>query len=77
MHVHDTEEAHVLLEGKVTYVMGDQRFTVEGPYVVKIPAGTPHTFVNAGTQPLRLIGVLPTSHIEYKELGPNPLVKKQ
>jgi len=77
LHVHDTEEAHVLLEGKVTYVMGDQRFTVEGPYVVKIPAGTPHTFVNAGTQPLRLIGVLPTSHIEYKELGPNPLVKKQ
>ena len=67
----------MLLEGKATYVIGDQSFTVEGPYVVKIPAGLSHAFVNAGTQPLRLIAVLPMSHIEYKELGPNPLVKKQ
>jgi mannose-6-phosphate isomerase-like protein (cupin superfamily) len=77
LHVHDCEEAHVLLEGKATYMIGDQRFTVEGPYVVKIPAGLPHTFVNAGTQPLRLIGVLPAGHIMWKELGPNPLVKKR
>jgi mannose-6-phosphate isomerase-like protein (cupin superfamily) len=77
LHVHEREEAHVLLEGKATYVLGDQKFTVEGPYVVKIPAGVPHTFVNAGSQPLRLIGVLPTSRIHYKELGPNPLVKKR
>jgi mannose-6-phosphate isomerase-like protein (cupin superfamily) len=77
LHVHECEEAHVLLEGKATYLIGDQRFTVEGPYVVKIPAGVPHTFVNAGTRSLRLIGVLPANHIEYKELGPNPLVKKR
>src|SRR6266487_1457014 len=67
LHVHECEEAHVLLEGKATYMIGDQRFTVEGPYVVKIPAGVPHTFVNAGTQPLRLIGLLPASRIHYKE----------
>lgn len=77
LHVHEHEEAHVVLEGKVSYVIGDQRFTVEGPYVVRIPAGVPHTFVNAGTQPLRLIGVLPADHIVWKPLGPNPLVKKQ
>jgi mannose-6-phosphate isomerase-like protein (cupin superfamily) len=77
LHVHECEEAHVLLEGKASYVIGDHRFTVEAPYVVKIPAGTPHTFVNAGNRPLRLIGVLPESHIMWKALGPNPLVKKQ
>ena len=77
LHVHEHEEAHVVLEGRVSYVIGDQRFTVEGPYVVKIPAGVPHTFVNAGTQPLRLIGVLPADHIMWKPLGPNPLTKKQ
>ena len=77
LHVHECEEAHVLLERKATYVIGDQRFTVEGPYFVKIPAGVPHTLVNAGTQPLRLIGVLPADHIVWKPLGPNPLVKKQ
>src|SRR5207247_5116621 len=61
LHVHDCEEAHVLLEGRATYVLGDQTFTVEGPYIVKVPAGVPHTFVNAGTKPLRLIGAFPTS----------------
>jgi mannose-6-phosphate isomerase-like protein (cupin superfamily) len=76
LHVHDCEEAHVLLNGKATYLIGDQRFTVEGPYIVKIPAGVPHTFVNAGTQPLRLIAALPKDHIHYNELGPNPLVRK-
>jgi len=64
LHVHECEEAHVLLEGKATYMIGDQKFTVEGPYVVNIPA-------------FRLIGVLPASRIHYKELGPNPLAKKR
>jgi mannose-6-phosphate isomerase-like protein (cupin superfamily) len=41
LHVHDCEEAHVLLEGTATYVLGDRKFTVEGPYVVKIPTGVP------------------------------------
>jgi len=77
LHVHECEEAHVLLEGKASYMIGDKKFTVEAPYVVKIPAGTPHTFINAGTRPLRLIGVLPESHIMWKALGPNPLVKQQ
>ena len=77
LHVHDTEEAHVLLEGAAIYVIGDQKFTVEGPYVVKIPAGVPHTFLNVGSQLFHLIGVFPAGRISYKELGPNPLVKKR
>jgi mannose-6-phosphate isomerase-like protein (cupin superfamily) len=76
LHVHECEEAHVVLEGKASYVIGDQKFTVEAPYVVKIPANTPHTFVNAGSRPLQLIGVLSESRIVWKELGANPLVKK-
>jgi mannose-6-phosphate isomerase-like protein (cupin superfamily) len=75
LHVHPCEEAHVLLEGTATYVLGDQTFTVQAPYVIKVPAGVPHTFINAGSQPLRLIGVLPTTRIKYTELGPNPLLK--
>lgn len=77
LHVHEREEAHVLLKGKATYVIGDERFTVEGPYIVKVPAGVPHTFVNAGSEPFQLIGVFPTGRISFKELGPNPVVKKR
>ncbi len=77
LHVHECEEAHVVLEGKATYLLGDQKFTIEGPYILKIPAGVPHTFVNAGTKPLRLIAAFPTNHIEFRELGPNLLVKER
>jgi mannose-6-phosphate isomerase-like protein (cupin superfamily) len=75
LHTHDSEESHVVLHGRVEYVIGDRCFTVEGPYVARVPAGVPHTFRNAGTEPFNLIAVFPDKHLTYKELGKNPLVK--
>ncbi|MCB9065851.1 MAG: cupin domain-containing protein, partial [Chitinophagales bacterium] len=57
LHIHPTEEAHVVLSGKVKYIVGDSVFTVEAPYVVKIPPNTKHTFMNVGDTVLNLIGV--------------------
>jgi mannose-6-phosphate isomerase-like protein (cupin superfamily) len=74
LHVHDTEEAHVLLEGTVQYRVGDRTFTVQGPYVAKVPAGVPHTFVNAGSTPFNLIAVFASKHPNTKRIGPNPLL---
>jgi len=48
---------------------------VEGPYVARVPAGVPHTFLNVGTEPFNLIAVFPNKHLSYNELGKNPLVK--
>lgn len=76
LHTHSVEEAHVLLSGEVEYVIGDKTFRAVGPYIAKIPAGTPHTFANVGPQPLNMIGVLPASAPDYTELGPNPLLEK-
>ena len=78
LHTHESEEAHVLRHGRVKYSMGDSSFTVEGPYILKVPAGVPHAFVNVGDTVLNLMGVLPTNSIESttRVLGPNPLVKK-
>jgi mannose-6-phosphate isomerase-like protein (cupin superfamily) len=75
LHTHESEEAHVLLDGEVKYVIGDQRFTVSGPYVVKIPARVPHTFLNASQQPFRMVCVFPDNRWTYQEVGPNPLVE--
>jgi mannose-6-phosphate isomerase-like protein (cupin superfamily) len=75
LHTHESEESHIVLHGQVEYVIGDRRFTVEGPYVVRVPAGVPHTFRNAGMEPFNLIAVFPDKHLTYKELGKNPLVK--
>jgi len=77
LHTHKSEEAHILLEGSVVYVIGDRTFTARGPYVARVPAGMPHTFVNSGDQVFRLIAAFPDKRLSYSELGPNPLAKKE
>jgi mannose-6-phosphate isomerase-like protein (cupin superfamily) len=74
LHVHDTEEAHVLLEGSAKYRIGDKTFTVQAPYVAKVPAGVPHTFINAGTKQFNLIAVFASKHPNTRRVGPNPLI---
>jgi mannose-6-phosphate isomerase-like protein (cupin superfamily) len=75
LHVHDTEEAHVLLEGRAEYRIGDQTFTVQAPYVAKVPAGVPHTFINAGSKQFNLIAVFASKHPNTTRIGPNPLIR--
>ena len=74
LHVHDTEEAHVLLAGTAEYRIGEKTFTVQAPYVARVPAGVPHTFINAGTKPFNLVAVFASKHPNTKRIGPNPLI---
>jgi mannose-6-phosphate isomerase-like protein (cupin superfamily) len=74
LHVHDTEEAHVLLEGTAQYRIGDQTFIVKAPYVARVPAGVPHTFINAGSKQFNLIAVFASKHPKTTRVGPNPLI---
>jgi quercetin dioxygenase-like cupin family protein len=74
LHTHDSEEAHVLYAGTVTYQIGDDRFTVSGPYVARVPAGVPHTFINAGSMTLNLTCAFPTQHYTFTFVAPNPLL---
>jgi mannose-6-phosphate isomerase-like protein (cupin superfamily) len=60
-HRHKCEEAHVVLQGMVAYEIGDKKFTAKAPFVVRIPAGVTHSFRNAGTEPIHVIGVFPRS----------------
>jgi mannose-6-phosphate isomerase-like protein (cupin superfamily) len=75
LHTHESEEAHILHEGSILYMMGEKRFSAKGPYIVRIPAGVPHTFLNTGDKELHLTAAFPTKAISYTELGRNPLVK--
>ena len=72
LHVHDTEEAHVLLQGRAQYRIGTRTFTVQAPYVAKVPAGIPHTFINAGTEPFNLVAVFASKHPSTKRVASNP-----
>ena len=74
LHVHDAEEAHILLQGSAQYQIGDKTFTVRAPYVAKVPAGVPHTFINVGAEPFNLVAVFASKHPSTQRIGANPLV---
>lgn len=68
MHTHLGEEAHVLLEGKILYALGDEIFTMDAPYIVNIPPMVPHSFTNLGNEVAELVVIFPTNVWEYDVL---------
>ncbi|MCB0790644.1 MAG: cupin domain-containing protein [Flavobacteriales bacterium] len=75
LHWHVSDETHIVQKGRVTYIIADSVFTVEGPVVVNVPARVPHTFINAGDSLLDLIAVFSRDDFGgYHPLGPNPLL---
>lgn len=77
LHTHESEEAHVLTSGTMSYVIGDEKFVVSAPYVLRVPANTPHTFINAGTMPLALTAVFDSASYTFKPVAANPLQKAE
>lgn len=73
LHTHESEEAHVLTSGTMSYVIGDRTFVVSAPYILRVPANTPHTFVNAGTMPLALTAVFDSADYTFTPIAANPL----
>lgn len=64
-----------MYDGTVEYLINEKTLIVHGPYIVKIPAGAPHTFVNRGETPAKVVGILSQNNTSYQELGPNPLLE--
>ena len=77
LHVHEIEEAHIVLAGTMNYIMAKDRFTATAPFIARVPAGVPHTFVNGGSTPLNLVAVFPTDNHTTEFLGPNPLIEQE
>jgi quercetin dioxygenase-like cupin family protein len=54
------EEGFYVLEGEITFQVGDQRLVATAGVFANMPGGTPHSFKNEGSQPARmLISVAP------------------
>ena len=60
-HVHSREEeGFYVLEGEITFTVGDQRLVAGAGTFANLPVGTPHSFKNEGSKPARmLISVAP------------------
>lgn len=69
MHTHLGEEAHVLTaDQEVLYALGDEIFTLTGPYIVNIPPMVPHSFQNLDDDVAELVVIFPTNVWEYDVL---------
>jgi mannose-6-phosphate isomerase-like protein (cupin superfamily) len=73
LHSHDCEEVHVVASGRVAYLIGEERITLDGPFVLRIPAGVPHAFVNAGDTTLKITAAFGSANYTFNFIGPNPL----
>lgn len=61
LHVHDADdEAWHVISGALRFRLADRVVIAEAGSTVLIPAGTAHTFGNAGPEPSRYILILPT-----------------
>ena len=60
-HVHRREEeGFYVLEGEITFFVGDQRLVASAGTFANMPVGTPHSFKNESDKPARmLISVAP------------------
>lgn len=55
-HVHSREEeSFYVLEGQMTFQLGDDRFVVEAGTLLNMPVGSLHCFKNECDQPARMI----------------------
>src|ERR1700680_4965156 len=55
-HVHSREEeGFYVLEGEITFQVGDERIVATGGMFVNIPGGTPHSLKNESDKPVKLL----------------------
>lgn len=61
LHYHPYEEVFINLEGKATFVIGDETIEAEEGKIIIAPANVPHKFTNTGEGVLRQIDIHPVS----------------
>ena len=64
LHHHDFDETFYLLEGELTFQLGDEVFTRRAGELVFAPRGIPHTYANLSRAPARALLVITPAGFE-------------
>ena len=65
LHQHPIVEAFVVLDGALTFRLGDQTLTVEAEQTVTIPPNTPHAVVNVEGRAARVLSAAAWDHATF------------
>ena len=68
LHMHPYPEVFVVQTGTAVFTVGDDELTVTAGHIVVVPARTPHGFMGAGDDPLRVVSVHPSGTVEQANL---------
>jgi mannose-6-phosphate isomerase-like protein (cupin superfamily) len=64
LHTHPYEEIFVVRAGTLTFTVGDEIVEVSGEHIVVVPPGTPHKFINSGTETAHHIDIHANARME-------------
>jgi len=71
-HVHSREEeGFFVLEGEITFQVGDQRYVASPGIFANMPVGKPHSFKNESTKPAKMLILIAPAGLEkmFFEVG--------
>ena len=64
LHTHPTDEAIILLDGRIEMVVGDEHREVSAGHTLLAPPGVPHCLINHTGAPARLYTIFPTDETQ-------------
>ena len=64
LHTHDTDEAVMVVEGSIQFIVGDEVQTVRSGYSMLAPPGVAHKLVNNTWVSARMLVIRPTTEHE-------------
>ncbi len=68
LHLHPYPEVFLVERNTAVFTAGDQELTVTEGHYVLVPANTPHRYVGAGDEPVRVVSVQPSGKVEQTNL---------
>ncbi len=68
LHLHPYPEVFLVERNTALFTVGDEEITVSEGHFVVVPADTPHRYVGASDQAVRVVSVHPSPQVEQTNL---------
>jgi mannose-6-phosphate isomerase-like protein (cupin superfamily) len=68
LHRHPYEETFILLQGRATFTVGDDKLTPDPGHILIVPPNTPHKFENTGERRLQLVSIHSAAKMVQEDL---------
>jgi quercetin dioxygenase-like cupin family protein len=68
LHLHPYPELFLVERNSALFAAGDEEFVVTAGHFVLVPANTPHRYVGASDDPVRVVSVQPSGTVQQTNL---------